>query len=1797
MFEFVSTAYLKKSFFYTALVFLLSCFAKTLIAQAPTITSFSPNPACQGEQITIKGSNFTGATSVVLGTLSTNSITVVDDNTITANVPDVSTSGNVSVTNASGTTNATGSLTIKPAPIPDLIHVGATDPFTNCNGNAVYQLTVSNSSSQTVSGSSYSIDWGDGTTAFSQNDWPIGSTTTHTYNSQGYFTINFTITPPNGCKRTGTKIFYNGQNPIGSFTTSTSTTGLCTPSSIQFQIGNWFNNSAGTTYIVNFGDGTPLQTLNQPLSATNITYLLSHTYNTSSCPTPDYTATLQAKNGCFTTTYTLNQIVIRKKPTVDFTVPGPNCVNTQICFVNNTINGYSGNTCSTTTNFTWDFGDGTSTVNSVQPCHTYATAGTYTVTLSANNISCGSDIKSKQITVLATSPLPTVTSPVTYCKGQAATPLTATGNGLLWYTSATGGVGSATAPTPSTANVGSVTYYVSQTIGGSCESQRVPITVTVNALPTTPTVTSPVQLCLNQSASPLTATGSGLLWYTTATGGAGSSTAPTPSTTAVGSTTYYVSQTTTGCEGPRAAIVVNVNDIANAPVVVSPLTYCQNQTAPALTATGSGLLWYTSATGGTGSSTAPVPSTTTPGTTTWYVSQSSSCGESPRASITVTVNAAPSATISYANTNLCNVVNSASTPNLPVQVTLSGTTGGVFSVTPATGLQVNTTTGEINPSGATAGTYTIRYSIAGSGGCANFSTTATVTVNSSPTASVTYPAAVCTSTAAATPQVTGSNGGSFSSTTGLTINATTGVINPGTSTPGNYVITYTIQPSGPCPGFTTTANITITQAPSATISYSITNLCNAPDNAQTPNPPVLVTLTGTAGGSFSVVPATGLTVNASNGTITPAGATPGQYTINYTILGTGGCPNYTVSAKVIVDATPAATISYPASICTSNNSTPVVLTGTTGGSYSSTSGLSINATTGAIAASQSTPGTYTITYEIAPSAPCPGFKTTANVTIVQAPSASIAYSPTLLCNVTDNAQTPNPPIAATLTGTTGGSYTISPATGLLINAATGTITPSGATPGQYTITYTVPASGPCASINTITTITISKAPTATINYAGSPYCKANSTPQTVTATGNPGGVYSAGSGLSINPTTGAINPSLSTPGVYTVKYTIAASAPCPGFETSTTVQIDDSPVLSFANPSQSICSGGTASYTPISTVPNTVYSWALVGALPAGVSGTSTGSAAGNNAVISLSFINTGSNPQTLTIRVTPTNPSSNPCAGAPYNITIQVNPIPPALQPDTFHFCMGATPVALTATPAAGNTVKWYDANFVLQNAAPVIGTNNPAQYVYYATQTNSYGCESPRTKMPVIVHPTAKITSASYTNPTSCGLPSGSIILNVLDLNGNPIPNEHLYVHYNKFQTSFSMFDSTNANGQIKVPLSGGTYSNIYVETSGCLSQKIPDVFVLTDPNPPAQPVAGYNPPICSETILNLTASSATSTQTGIVNYVWAGPAFGPNPDTTTNTVVSFPSASMNDAGTYVVYAIQNNCVSSPASFQVQIKQSPSKPIISTRNPLCIGDALVLQAYSSMPGNGAINYEWKGPGAGFPVNTSNAGIPKVVIQDAGIYTVTVTSPQTGCVTTKDTLIQIGDYPIVKFAQDSLTLPAGYLLKPNAVIINATLPGVLPMKKYEWTPSADVKCNDSVCGDPIITIKNNVCYNLKVTNIYGCSDTAGFCVKVLCESSQLFIPNAFTPTGNIAGNTKLTVRASGIASVKSFRIFNRWGRLLFERTNFPPNSPEYGWDGRINGKLADPGVYIYIADVICENGIPYSYKGNVTLL
>ncbi|RFM36526.1 gliding motility-associated C-terminal domain-containing protein [Chitinophaga silvisoli] len=331
--------------------------------------------------------------------------------------------------------------------------------------------------------------------------------------------------------------------------------------------------------------------------------------------------------------------------------------------------------------------------------------------------SCESARTPIKVTVTNNPPLPVV-SDVRYCEGATPAALTATGTNLMWYTSATGGIGTATAPTPSTAVNGSTTYYVTQNTG--CESERAALTVTIGSQ-ATPPVTHDLTYCQHAAVGMLSASGTNLLWYTTATGGTGTATAPVPQTSATGATVYYVTQQDAGgCESERATLTVTVNAQPAAPVVAD-IDYCLNEVVPPLTATGTSLQWYTSAAGGTGTANAPIPVTLSTGSTTYYVTQNTGC-ESDRAALTVTINTAASPVV--APLTLCQYATAEA---------LEATGTSLLWYTSATGGTGSATA----PVPSTLVTGTTTYYVSQTDGCESARAPMTVTVVKSPQADFT----------------------------------------------------------------------------------------------------------------------------------------------------------------------------------------------------------------------------------------------------------------------------------------------------------------------------------------------------------------------------------------------------------------------------------------------------------------------------------------------------------------------------------------------------------------------------------------------------------------------------------------------------------------------------------------------------------------------------------------------------------------------------------------------------------------------------------------------------------------------------------------------------------------------------------------------------------------------------------------------------------------------------------------------------------------------------------------------------
>lgn len=139
----------------------------------------------------------------------------------------------------------------------------------------------------------------------------------------------------------------------------------------------------------------------------------------------------------------------------------------------------------------------------------------------------------------------------------------------------------------------------------------------------------------------------------------------------------------------------------------------------------------------------------------------------------------------------------------------------------------------------------------------------------------------------------------------------------------------------------------------------------------------------------------------------------------------------------------------------------------------------------------------------------------------------------------------------------------------------------------------------------------------------------------------------------------------------------------------------------------------------------------------------------------------------------------------------------------------------------------------------------------------------------------------------------------------------------------------------------------------------------------------------------------------------------------------------------------------------------------------------------------------------------------------------------------------------------------------------------------FHWFPPLGL--SDTTIGDPIAQPPVNTRYFVTGITEYGC--VAYDSVDVLVDPETLLdLPNAFSPTYQV--NTEIKIIKRGIATLKYFRIFNRWGQKVFETTDI-----DEGWNGRFNGNLQPMGVYVYMIEAVTNTGRVFNKQGNITLI
>lgn len=243
-----------------------------------------------------------------------------------------------------------------------------------------------------------------------------------------------------------------------------------------------------------------------------------------------------------------------------------------------------------------------------------------------------------------------------------------------------------------------------------------------------------------------------------------------------------------------------------------------------------------------------------------------------------------------------------------------------------------------------------------------------------------------------------------------------------------------------------------------------------------------------------------------------------------------------------------------------------------------------------------------------------------------------------------------------------------------------------------------------------------------------------------------------------------------------------------------------------------------------------------------------------------------------------------------------------------------------------------------------------------------------------------------------------------------------------------------------------------------------------------------------------------------------------------------------------------------------------------------ICKGERTQLSASGNTN-----DFKWTPPAG---LNNDNIANPIASPLVTTTYQVTGYSHNTCPNETGSITVTVGEIPIVNLGQD-ISVDAG-----SPVTLRPTLSN--DIIHYNWQPSTGLNCTS--CATPQFIADKDITYKLTVKTQYDCIASDEVRVQVTCGKGAVYIPNAFTPN-NDGKNDRFNIRGYGIQLVKSFRIFNRWGQLVFTRDNFLANDSNAGWDGRFKGTIAEGGAYVYIAEVVCNEGKPVVLKGTVILV
>ena len=280
----------------------------------------------------------------------------------------------------------------------------------------------------------------------------------------------------------------------------------------------------------------------------------------------------------------------------------------------------------------------------------------------------------------------------------------------------------------------------------------------------------------------------------------------------------------------------------------------------------------------------------------------------------------------------------------------------------------------------------------------------------------------------------------------------------------------------------------------------------------------------------------------------------------------------------------------------------------------------------------------------------------------------------------------------------------------------------------------------------------------------------------------------------------------------------------------------------------------------------------------------------------------------------------------------------------------------------------------------------------------------------------------------------------------------------------------------------------------------------------------------------------------------------------------------------GTYTAIATDNNgCVAPATNGVVVTRLLPAQPAFSY-DSYCAGTAIRFNNETNAANSGPVSYYWN---SGDGQNSSDMAA-RFTYKEAGNYTAALTVTPDVCTSLAVTVTRViaVEAPVVG-------------VQLATVNTTGSLPTVLDARQltnasYSWSPAAGL--SNTRIYNPVATLNANQVYHIRMIFPSGCVTVDTLPVTVF-NTSTVLVPNVFTPNGD-GQNDLLYANLRGVKRLNYFRVFNRWGKKLFETADAGK-----GWDGRVNGELQPLATYIWTAEGMDENGRIIHRQGSFTLL